>query len=186
MLWEIYTYIYFLVSCWILRKMSFKFSILSCHIHSLYCNVHSIFPGWHIFSFLRVPLKTHRLSVNQPVAGGNPQCIGITTERVANSSTGFEFLCAALRKKAPLQMRRDNLFLTEFPMKNRCSYFRISSLSKNSQQLSLALSTCRLIAVGLGLMALSHRSLPASTLHPWLWEHLIFLSLYPCHFALHS
>lgn len=88
-----------------------------------------------------MPLKTHRLSVNQPVAGGNPQCIGLTTERVPNSGTGFEFQCAALRKKAPLQMRRDNLFLTEFPMKNRCSYFRISSLSKkNSQQLSLSLS----------------------------------------------
>ncbi|XDV25222.1 hypothetical protein PO909_029174 [Leuciscus waleckii] len=109
------------------------------------------------------------LSVNQPVAGGNPQCIGLTTERVPNSGTGFEFQCAALRKKAPLQMRRDNLFLTEFPMKNRCSYFRISSLSKKlsaALSLSLALSMCRLIAVGLGLMALSHRSLPASTLHP--------------------
>lgn len=87
-----------------------------------------------------MPLKTRRLSVNQPFAGGNPQCIAVTTERVANSGSGFEFLCAALRKKALLQMRRDNLFLTEFQMKNRCSYFRISSLSKNSQPLSLSRS----------------------------------------------
>lgn len=172
------------------KKMSIECHILSCHIHSFYCNVHSIFPGWHIFSFLRVPLKIRRLSVNQPVAGGNPWCIAVTTERVANSGSGFEFLCAALRKKAPLQMRRDNLFLTEFPMKNRCSYFRISSLSKNSQPLSLALSMCRLIALGLGLMALSHRSLPASTRHPWLSENtfhsFISPSLFPCHLGLLS
>lgn len=97
------------------------------------CPLH--FPRVTCFSF-RVPLKSSRLSVNHMLAGGNSQRIAVTTEKVAHSGIGFEFRRAALRKKAPLQMRRDNLFLTESPMKNRCSYFRISSLSKTSSPLS--------------------------------------------------
>lgn len=163
----------FVVSCWVLRKKKSPLNVIFCHVIFIHFTATStaFSLGDIFFPFCECPWNHARLSVNQPVAGGNPRCIAVTTERVANSGSGFEFLCAALRKKAPLQMRRDNLFLTEFPMKNRCSYFRISSLSKNSQPLSLALSMCRLIALGLGLMALSHRSFPALTRHPWLSEN---------------